>query len=279
MDKIRVGVDRACAAVLAGANDPEAASRAIMTTDTRPKVAHTFLDLSGQRVSLWGVAKGAGMIHPDMATMLSVIVTDLAVPRPLLDSALRQACDTSFHCLSVDGDTSTNDTVVVLANGASGRTPEGPQEELLFRQALERICQDLARQIAFDGEGARHHVTLQVSGCGDDAAARQVGRTIITSPLVKTAIYGRDANWGRVLAAAGRSGVEFDPLEADLWFGPLQLLRQGAPVPFDEQQARQILSELTLEIRLQLGDGPGKATLWTCDLTEEYIAINADYRT
>ena len=279
MEKIRVGVERCSGAIAAGQSDPAAASRAIMTTDTRPKVAHALLDLGGTRASLWGVAKGAGMIHPNMATMLSVILTDLAIPSDFLDSALRRACDTSFHCLSVDGDTSTNDTLALLANGASGKTLQGAEEEAQFHKALENVCQSLAQQIAFDGEGARHHVTLQVSGCADDAAARQVGRTIITSPLVKTAIYGRDANWGRVLAAAGRSGVDFDPLETDLSFGPLELLRQGVPQPFDEQQARAVLSEVALEIRLKLGRGPGNATLWTCDLTEEYISINADYRT
>ena len=248
-----------------------------MTTDTRPKTAERSFDLDGVPVSVWGTAKGAGMIHPDMATMLAVILTDAAVAAEVLDRALRTACDTSFHCISVDGDTSTNDTLVVLANGASGKSLE--TEHGAFQEALSEVCQSLARQIAFDGEGARHHVTLEVSGCANDAEARQIGRTIITSPLVKTAIYGRDANWGRVLAAAGRSGVAFDPAQCDLWFGPIELLRQGLPMPFDEARARALLSELQLEIRLSVGRDSGRAILWTCDLTEEYITINADYRT
>jgi glutamate N-acetyltransferase/amino-acid N-acetyltransferase len=278
MDKIRLGVERVAAAVRSGENDPQGSARAIMTTDTHPKTAETAIDLQGVRIHLWGVAKGAGMIHPDMATMLSVIATDVAATPEQLDRALRRACDTSFHCISVDGDTSTNDTLVLLANGASGQTLL-TGDEPAFEAALADVCQQLARQVAFDGEGAKHHVTLEVEGCRDAAEARQIGRTIITSPLVKTAIYGRDANWGRVLAAAGRSGVEFDPIQADLWFGPLELMRSGTPVPFDEARARAILSALALNIRLRVGAGPGRCTLWTCDLTEEYIAINADYRT
>jgi glutamate N-acetyltransferase/amino-acid N-acetyltransferase len=279
MDKIRLGVERTAALARAGQSDPEAVARAIMTTDTVAKTAERSIEIDGTRVSLWGTAKGAGMIHPDMATMLAVVLTDAVAPAAFLDSALRRACDSSFHCISVDGDTSTNDTLVVLANGVSGKQLASPDQKQAFEAALAEICQSLARQIAFDGEGARHHVTLEVSGCANAAEARQIGRTIITSPLVKTAIYGRDANWGRVLAAAGRSGVSFDPAKCDLWFGPLELLRQGLPVAFDETRARAVLSELALEIRLSVGSGPGSSTLWTCDLTEEYITINADYRT
>lgn len=279
MAKIRTGVEKVTAAIKAGENAPDAAAKAIMTTDTRPKVANAVFLIDGAEVRVWGVAKGAGMIHPDMATMLSVILTDAIVSSKELDAALRKACDDSFHCVSVDGDTSTNDTLSLLANGASGKSMDTPEHHKAFQDALDYVCQSLARQVAFDGEGARHHVTLKVEGCADAAEARQIGRTIITSPLVKTAIYGRDANWGRVLAAAGRSGVAFDPLHASLWFGPLQLLKDGAPVPFEETRAREVLSELELEIRLVVGEGAGAATLWTCDLTEEYIMINADYRT
>ncbi|MBI3926683.1 MAG: bifunctional glutamate N-acetyltransferase/amino-acid acetyltransferase ArgJ [Armatimonadetes bacterium] len=268
MEKIEAGI-RLAAAALSPQAGPLAAA-AIMTTDTRPKMASRRCG----ELTLSGVAKGAGMIHPDMATMLVVLMTDAAIGPRELELWLTEAVDRSFHCITVDGDTSTNDTCLLLANGAA-RAPDPP----VFQQALIELCQDLARQIAFDGEGAEHRLTLVVRGAPDFAAARSIGRTVATSPLVKTAIFGRDANWGRILAAAGRSGVEFDPEQCSLRFAGLEVLRQGVPQPVDETLAVELLSRPDVEVVLEVGTGPGEATVWSCDLTPEYIRINAEYRT
>jgi len=269
MERIEEGIRKAveCAR-------PEGLSdvaRAIMTTDTRPKTA---MATCGD-VRLAGVAKGAGMIHPDMATMLSVILTDAALTPEVLTTVLGYAADRSFHCISVDGDTSTNDTLLVLASGLSGVAP--PLEQ--FRDALTTVCMDLARQIAFDGEGASKHVTIHVKNAGSFDAARRVGRVVATSPLVKTALYGRDANWGRVLAAAGRAQVPFIPERASLHFGGLKVLEDGRPLPLDEARALEILSEQTISMHLDLGGEPGEATVWTCDFSHDYVTINGAYRT
>jgi len=270
MARIEQGIRAGAGSLMADGVD--AAARAIMTTDTYPKTATVRMP---DGVTLVGIAKGAGMIHPDMATMLSVVITDAALEPDALGAALRHAVDRSFHCISVDGDTSTNDTCAVLANGASGVTPDREA----FQDALTALMQDLARQIAFDGEGATKRVTIRVDEAPSQEAARRVGRTIATSPLVKTAIYGRDANWGRVLAAAGRAGVRFHPDRSALWFGDLQVLDRGTPLPFDEARALAILSEPDLDIRLDLGSGPASATVWTCDFSHDYVTINGAYRT
>ncbi len=249
--------------------EPELLARAMMTTDTHPKVV--MREFEGTR---WlGVAKGAGMIHPDMATLLALVVTDADVPAAELQQALQEANQVSFQCITVDGDTSTNDTLLVLANGASGRTPLG------WSQVLQEVATELARMVAFDGEGAKHRVTLQVSGVGSDAEARSVGRVVLTSPLVKTAIAGKDANWGRILAAAGRAGVAFSPQQAALWWNELQLLEAGAPTNPGTAAEAKAVEGSEVELRLVLGQGLGKATLWSCDLTHEYVSINGDYRT
>lgn len=266
MDKIRDGI----AALALAPDNPSAAARAIMTTDTRPKMAGVTIG----DVTMWGFAKGAGMIHPDMATMLAVVLTDAEVSKADLQAALSRATEVSFNAVSVDGDTSPNDTCLVLANGA-----RGPIDPTLFQEALTRVCQSLARQIAFDGEGARHHVTVEVTGAVSDTDARTIGRTIATSPLVKTAIFGRDANWGRIISAAGRAGVAFDPDRARLRLGPLEVFQQGAPVIFDEARALELLSETDVTLHLGCGLGDGHATVWTCDLTPEYVDVNAAYRT
>ena len=249
--------------------DAELLARAMMTTDTHPKVV--VRELEGTR---WlGVAEGAGMIHPDMATLLALVVTDAQIPADDLQQALVDANQVSFQCITVDGDTSTNDTLLVLANGCSGNAPAG------WRTTLREVVVELAQMVAFDGEGARHRVTLHVSGTASDAEARLVGRVVLTSPLVKTAIAGKDANWGRILAAAGRSGVTFEPAEAALWWNQLQLLEAGAPTnPGSAAEARAVEGN-EVELRLVLGQGLGRATLWSCDLTHEYVSINGDYRT
>jgi len=243
----------------------ELLARGIMTTDTVPKIATA--EAGG--VCLAGVAKGAGMIHPDMATMLAFVITDAAVAFPELDHALRYAVDRSFHCITVDGDTSTNDMVAVLANGASGVTP--PPDD--FTEQLTGVCQQLAKAIARDGEGASKFVELIIEGAPSDRAAREIGRTVARSPLVKTAIYGCDPNWGRLICAVGNSGVPLSTDRIDLYIDDIPLI--GG----DLAAAQQRLRSKEIKIRIALHSGTGEARVWTCDLTEQYIRINAEYTT
>jgi glutamate N-acetyltransferase/amino-acid N-acetyltransferase len=258
------------------------AALAIMTTDTRPKLVELGTTIAGKDVKIAGICKGAGMIHPNMATLLALVCTDAAVEKKALDAALRYAVDRSFNCMTVDGDTSTNDTLLVLANGAAENIPitlDGTETFLQFQEALTAVCVELAQMIARDGEGATKLVTVLVTGAQNFEDARQVGRTIATSNLVKTAIYGTDANWGRVLAAVGRSGVEIDPERLALWFDNLQLVDAGAPLSYSETEAHATLTKSEVQIRVDLGLGNESATVWTCDFSHEYVSINADYRT
>jgi glutamate N-acetyltransferase / amino-acid N-acetyltransferase len=284
MSKIAAGV-RLAAPQLA-ADGWDAASRAIMTTDTRPKVA--FREVGGVR--LFGMAKGAGMIHPNMATMLSTVVTDAAIEPTALAALLREAVDVSFNSVSVDGDTSTNDTVLALANGASGYKLEaGSPEILAFASTLTSLCIAIAQQIARDGEGATKFITVRVEGAMCDADARAAAKAVANSPLVKTAFYGGDANWGRILAAVGYSGAEVDPAKADLWIAAdsgevaalssLQLVRAGRPLAYSEEAASAIFAQREIGVEVKLGLGDGQATVWTCDLSHEYVDINGHYRT
>ena len=264
-----------------------AAAEAIMTTDVRPKLASAEVQLAeGRTLRIAGISKGAGMIAPDMATMLAVIVTDAALRPAEAQATLEDANRLSFNSIVVDGDTSTNDTVLLLANGASGVAPVGEAEKAAFRDALRDVCVQLAQAIVRDGEGATRFVTIEVQGTADDGAARQIANTIATSALSKTAFYGRDANWGRFAAAAGRAGVAFDPEQLALWLGegetlaqPLQLMRAGEPVDYDEARATAIVSLRDFTLRIAVGAGPGEARVWTCDLGHEYVSINAEYRT
>jgi glutamate N-acetyltransferase / amino-acid N-acetyltransferase len=263
LDKIRDAIPRLADALLPTSLDLLA--RGIMTTDTVPKIATG--EVGGARIA--GVAKGAGMIHPDMATMLSFIMTDADVPYAELDEALRYAVHRSFNSISVDGDTSTNDMVVVLANGASGVRPQPEQ----FRDRLTDVCIQLATAIVRDGEGATKFVQIDVEGAPSEEAAHTIGRTIARSPLVKTAIYGADPNWGRIVGAVGNSGV---PLKSDR----VNIFISGVPISDATlEQARQKLREKEIQIRVVLDSGSGSARVWTCDLTEGYIRINADYTT
>jgi glutamate N-acetyltransferase/amino-acid N-acetyltransferase len=230
------------------------------------------------------MAKGAGMIHPDMATMLAVVTTDAAVAAELCQTALWGAADQSFNRISIDGDTSTNDTVLLLANGASGVTIADDADLAAFQAGLNHVCVELAKMIVRDGEGARRFVELTVTGARDEAEALAVARTIATSPLVKTAIAGGDPNWGRILAAAGRAGVPLDQSRLALavraaggeWLG---LVRGGTPLDYVEADAARVFGADEVMIRIDLGLGDASTTMWTCDLTHEYITINADYRT
>jgi len=263
VDKIRAAIPSLVSALRPANLDLVA--RGIMTTDTVPKIASAEMD--GVRIA--GVAKGAGMIHPDMATMLSFIVTDAAVSHAELDEALRYAVHRSFNSISVDGDTSTNDMVVVLANSASGVRPDAIQ----FRDTLTDVCTQLATAIVRDGEGATKFVEIRIEGAPTEAAAHTIGRTIARSPLVKTAIYGADPNWGRIVGAIGNSGVTLnsDRVEIDI---------SGVPISDATlEQARLKLKEKEILIRVVLDSGSASARVWTCDLTEGYIRINADYTT
>jgi glutamate N-acetyltransferase/amino-acid N-acetyltransferase len=259
-----------------------AAARAILTTDTREKVAALDLESAGRTIAIRGFAKGAGMIHPNMATMLAIVTTDASIAPDLMQTALRAAVARSFNRVSVDGDMSTNDTVLLLASGASGVAVDaarlGP-----FITGLTAVCTSLARQIARDGEGATRLVEILVSGARDEVEAHTVADHIACSPLVKTAIHGGDPNWGRVLAAAGYSGARIEPGRLRLSFGAsgesVTLVRDGLPAEFDARAASACLRRDPVFMHLDLGLGDAEATVWTCDFSADYVAINAHYTT
>jgi glutamate N-acetyltransferase/amino-acid N-acetyltransferase len=282
VDKITAGIQQA-AGIVSIAGGAQAA-KAIMTTDTRPKHIAVEIPMTDGTVTIGGIAKGSGMIHPNMATMLGVLTTDAAVSPPTLQKLLAQAVDKSFNCISVDGDTSTNDTVLLLANGASGVEVVDGEALALFAEGLDFVCTELAKMIVRDGEGATKLAEIQITGAFSPVEAKVVAQTVATSPLVKTALAGSDANWGRILAAAGRAGIPLKPERLALWVNkpgeaPLQLLDKGGPTDYAEGDAAAVFAEDEIIIRLDLGDGEGEARMWTCDLTHEYISINADYRT
>jgi len=254
-------------------------SRAIMTTDTRQKFACATFGRGQKAVSVLGVAKGSGMIHPNLATMLVYIFTDLEATPAQLKSVLRQSCDISFNRISVDGDTSTNDTVLLLANGASGSKLGEPGTSKKFLDAVASVCSSLAEQIVADGEGVKHVINLVVEGARSPSDADKIARTIAHSMLCKTAWAGADPNWGRILAAAGRSGVVFDPDQTNIFIAGQQVCRNGAAATFDENVAHQAMLEPKYDIRVSVGKGRGKARVLTTDLTTEYVHINADYST
>ncbi len=253
----------------------EAAAQAILTTDLVEKQVALEADLNGRRVCIGGMAKGSGMIHPDMATMLGFFSCDAGVDPSLWQAMVRRAVKRSFNAITVDGDTSTNDTVLAFAAG------EALAEDQLgdLEEGLTAAMQHLAKAIARDGEGATSLIEVQVEGAADDASALSVARTVCGSSLVKTAVHGRDPNWGRIVAAAGRSGVMFDPEAVALWIGDHQLMEAGQPVSFDRDAASASLREETVLIRLLLGSGPGAGIGWGCDLSDQYVRINADYTT
>jgi glutamate N-acetyltransferase / amino-acid N-acetyltransferase len=263
-----------------GAGSVKAALEAIMTTDTRPKAAAARFAWRGRAFTVWGCAKGAGMIHPRMATMLSVLLTDIGLPRPDVQSALAGAAQRTFNRLSVDGDTSTNDTVFLLANGASGIF-SAPARALRrrFRAAVQEVCLSLSRQIAADGEGATRTAWIFVQGARTEAAAERMAEVVATSALVKTALHGADPNWGRIMAALGRSGVPFDPGRVDIRIGSVLVCRRGQAVDHSERAAHKALQRPSVPIIIDLRQGSGQAYYLTCDYSKEYISINADYTT
>jgi glutamate N-acetyltransferase / amino-acid N-acetyltransferase len=254
-------------------------ARAIMTTDTRPKLASAKFSWGKALVNVLGIAKGAGMIHPQMATMLVYIFTDAAATPAELRRVLRHVCDQTFNCMSIDGDTSTNDTVLLLATGQSGVRLQSPSTRDRFSSAMMQVCHSLAEQIVADGEGVSHVIRLSVEQAGSLEEARQVARTVAHSLLVKTAWAGADPNWGRILAAVGRSGVAVNPGRVSIQIGDQTVCRDGVACHFDERRAHDSLAKPVSEIRIRMGQGRNRAKFLTTDLTAEYVRINADYST
>ncbi len=270
--------------VRARSGKPEAFAqftRAIMTTDTRPKWAAANCRIDGKNVRILGCCKGAGMIQPNMATMLAFLATDAAISSSLLSQALRGAVTGTFNAITVDGDTSTNDTVAILANGESGarRITSDNGDFKIFCAALEKVCRTLALKIVEDGEGAQRVIEIEVRGAPSDRAATQIARTIANSPLVKTALAGADPNWGRILAAAGRAGVPFDFERVDIKLAGILVCRRGGEHPFSERVAHKKMLAKYVPIVVEMHSGKGAARVWTCDFTREYVDINASYRT
>ena len=282
---IRAGMPAAAAGLTAGPEGSDAAARAIMTTDTVKKELALACSIGGRTVTLGAIAKGSGMIHPNMGTMLCFVTTDCAITREMLSEALREVVPRTFNRVTVDGDTSTNDMCAVLANGMAGN----PQIEWkddsyeAFRAALDHVCRYLARAIAGDGEGASRLVTCCMSGARSEESAERLAKAVVGSSLVKAAMFGADANWGRVLCAMGYSKAPFRPEFVDVTFrsvvGEVTVCRQGAGLDFDEDQAKSILSQDEVVIEVDLHEGEHQATCWGCDLTYEYVKINGDYRT
>ena len=251
---------------------------AIMTTDTFPKFFTLELQLSGGSIRLSGIAKGSGMICPNMATMLAFLATDASIEPTLLHEALEKANRHSFNAITVDGDTSTNDMVSILASGSGPEIKAESSDYALFCNALEALMTFLAKLIVIDGEGATKLVEITVMGAADDRDAELAARTIAQSSLVKTAIHGEDANWGRIIAATGRSGAIFNQEDLELHFNDLPILKPGLLADFSEEMASEILAKDSYTITLRLGNGPGTATIWSCDLSKEYVDINGSYR-
>ncbi|NSL51486.1 bifunctional glutamate N-acetyltransferase/amino-acid acetyltransferase ArgJ [Calidifontibacillus erzurumensis] len=255
-------------------------SKAIMTTDLVPKTTCYEIEVDGKTVTVAGAAKGSGMIHPNMATMLGFVTTDALVESDVLQEALRSITNKTFNRITVDGDTSTNDMVLVMANGLAENetlTPAHPDWDL-FYGALQKVCEDLAKAIARDGEGATKLVEVQVEGALSDEDAGKIAKSIVGSSLVKTAVHGADANWGRIIAAVGYAGVEVDPTKVDVFIGDIQMLKESQPIAFSEEDATNYLKgdEVVIKVHLHLGEGRGKA--WGCDLSYDYVRINASYR-
>jgi len=287
IDTLVAGLDPLVAALSPEGGD--AAARAILTTDLIDKQCALEADLGGRRVRIGGMAKGSGMIHPDMATMLGTLSCDAGLPPQAWQGMVSRAVARSFNAITVDGDTSTNDTFLAFAAGE----PLAEEHWPALEEGVTAVAQHLARAIARDGEGATCLIEVRVEGAADESGARTIARTVCGSSLVKCAVHGRDPNWGRIVAAAGRAGVAFDPQAVALWLGPHQLMAAGQPLPFDRPAASTDLRACatgaylggpapagdTVQIRLLVGDGPGCATAWGCDLSDQYVRINADYTT
>jgi glutamate N-acetyltransferase/amino-acid N-acetyltransferase len=277
--KIDANLPELIAARSASQRGVQAFAHAIMTTDTRPKIASARFRTASKEVTVLGIAKGAGMIHPQLATMLVYLFTDVHASPRELQPLLREACDDSLNCMSIDGDTSTNDTVLLLASGASGARLKDDRIRKKFSAALTAVCRSLAEQIVSDGEGVQHVIRLHVEQARSREEALVVARTIAHSLLVKTAWAGADPNWGRILAAVGRCGVPIDPSRVQILIGSQKVCRNGVAHAFNEQQAHRTLAQPVCDVRVQLGRGRHSLRFLTTDLTAEYVRINADYST
>jgi glutamate N-acetyltransferase/amino-acid N-acetyltransferase len=279
MGRISTGI-RAAAGGLGGIG-AEGFTEAIMTTDTRVKEAVARVEVGGRTVTVGGTAKGSGMIHPNMGTMLAFLSTDAAVEKECLRETLRCVTDRTFNRVTVDGDTSPSDMALLMANGAAGNAPitlDSPDYPV-FAGAVEGVARELAKEIARDGEGATRLVEVVVEGAASEEGAAALAKSVVGSNLVKTAVFGEDANWGRVITALGYSGVDFDPEGVDLWFGPVKVFSGGEPVPHEEVEANATLADDEVRITVRLGEGPASAAAWGCDLSYEYVRINGSYRT
>jgi glutamate N-acetyltransferase/amino-acid N-acetyltransferase len=278
MDRIEEGV-RGCIAGLSTTGSRDAAE-AIMTTDTVLKEMAVEVALSTGVVRIGAIAKGSGMIAPNMATLICVITTDVTIASKPLAGLLRDAVNASFNCICIDNDMSTSDTVLCLANGAAELPALEPDSEDYdaFGDALLSVCKEMARQLVLDGEGATKFVEIVVEGTRTDHDAKTIARTVASSQLCKTAFFGQDPNWGRIVCAAGYSGVAFTPSHMALWLDDVQLVSGGVPTAYREEDAAAVMSKPEFRIRLEVGEGPGMAVFWTCDLSDKYVHINADYR-
>ena len=277
MKQVRKGIE----SIALSSNNGHKLAKSITTTDTFPKEIAVRVKLGQDEITIGGIAKGAGMIHPNMATLLCFLATDAAVSPALLKKALRNAVDASFNMITVDGDTSTNDSAIILANGLAGNKPfrSGSAAADVFQKTLQQVCLYLAKSIARDGEGATKLIQVTVEGALAIEQARTGARTIAGSSLVKSAIHGSDPNWGRIIAALGRSGVEMDEAKVDLYFDKLCVMKSGHPLPLDKKKAKSILDRAGVPIRVCLNLGEASATAWGCDLSEEYVKINSEYTT
>lgn len=281
MDRVRTGISQLPEKLSGGKDGADSFSQAILTTDLVEKTVCVSLQINGQTVHIAGAAKGSGMIHPNMATMLGFVTTDAVIGDESLLYLLRHATDLTFNMITVDGDTSTNDMLVAMASGLSGTeelTQRHPDWEA-FAAAFKYVCEVLAKAIARDGEGATKLVEVQVRGAVNDESARAIVKTVIGSSLVKSAVFGADANWGRIIAAVGRAGQPVNPETVDIKLGDIVVLEQSRPVPFDEDKALVYLKTDTIHIYIDLNMDNGQATGWGCDLTYDYVRINAAYRT
>ncbi|MDQ3791708.1 MAG: bifunctional glutamate N-acetyltransferase/amino-acid acetyltransferase ArgJ [Actinomycetota bacterium] len=278
MGRISSGIEDAAAGL---SRDGAGFAEAILTTDTRTKEAAARVEIGGKTVAVGGTAKGSGMIHPNMGTMLAFLTTDAAVEKGCLQDVLSAATERTFNRVTVDGDTSPSDMVVLLANGAAGNEPltTGSADYPAFAEAVEGVARSLAKEIARDGEGATRLVEVVVEGAADEVSASVLAKAVVGSNLVKAAVFGEDANWGRVLTAMGYSGSSFDPDGVELWFGPVKVFENGEPVEHEEAQANAALAAREVSITARLSEDDASAVAWGCDLTYEYVRINGSYRT
>ena len=279
MDKMETGIKQAVKEL--STEGSENAGKAIITTDTYSKSCATEITLGGKEVRFGAIAKGSGMIQPNMATMLCFITTDAAIDSKLLQKALSEIVEISFNMISIDGDMSTNDMVIVLANGAAGnaKITEENEDYKLFKSTLQNICQELSKKIAADGEGATKFLTISVTGARNFAEAKTLGMSVAKSPLVKTAFFGEDPNWGRVICAVGYAGVPMDPNKTVVKFGDIPVYANGVGAAYDEAELRKIMEAHDIVIGIDMGEGDAKADIWSCDFSYEYVKINGEYHT